>query len=473
MLHAIETTAPPLPELGELTQRLHQAATELPGHKNADIVSMRQQATRLLSSTGFPNKKTESWHFTPVQPLAGFYQNFQMTPFPTEAVQALAKTALSQLNLLTNSCARFVFLDGFLITELGHDHSPSALKVQNWRQSLSGNPETGSQSPIGDLYNLSRQADRQSHYSKLAHPTEDGFSLLNFASMQDGLHLDLAAGHNLDQPVEIIAMTSGTSGATLSQTHKIDLGANSHLTIVDYHLSLVPDASALVTQQIHCQLADGANLSHTQVMSQKTQNHQITRLNGTVAADATLKSFSFCAGAQMLRQEAFIRLQGENSFCDLSALYLSSGTQIHDHTFRVDHEAANTNSKQLVKGLATDQAKAIFQGQILVAKDAQHIEGNQLSRGLLLSDKASIQCKPELEIFANDVACSHGATIGDLDETALFYLRSRGIPALEAKKILTFAFIEEVLEEACFEALQPILHNDIDQALPALLSTQP
>ncbi|MDD3181988.1 MAG: Fe-S cluster assembly protein SufD [Alphaproteobacteria bacterium] len=304
----------------------------------------------------------------------------------------------------------------------------------------------------------------------------DGFYRAELSSMEDLPHGFISLCDTTDtccslalsgqtclaiDPVELLFVSSPQQNASeATTTIQIALGENSRLTVIERHVGLGDGVKAHhVVMDID--LAAQAKLVHGKVLSGDNEALHFARTKVNVAAGAFYDHFGLIAGGKLMRCEADVSLNGELAEARMFAIQLLRGTQHGDITTRIRHEAPHTASRQICKAVLAEKAHGVFQGKIYVAKGAQKTDGYQLCRALLLSDKAEMDAKPELEIFADDVKCSHGATIGDLDENALFYLISRGIDPATARAMLVDAFVGELADQLSAGALQSAIQEEV------------
>lgn len=269
---------------------------------------------------------------------------------------------------------------------------------------------------------------------------------LNAAMLQDGLVLRIAAEVRVAEPIHIVHLT--TDHAAPVSTHArvlIVAEAGSDATVLESHVGLGGGAY-LANPVTRVSLDAGARLRHYIRQAETAAAFHLAARHVDVSRDAAYESFLFAAGAALSRHEATLRLGGPGAAGVLDGAYLMAGRQVFDTTTVIAHDAPGGTSREVFKGVVDDAAKGVFQGRIAVAQDAQRTDAHQLHRALLLSAGAEVDTKPELEIFADDVKCSHGAAIGQIDADALFYLRARGIPLDEARALLIGAFVGEAID---------------------------
>jgi Fe-S cluster assembly protein SufD len=254
--------------------------------------------------------------------------------------------------------------------------------------------------------------------------------------------IDVPAGHVATEPFRI--SISGIDGYVSEPALAIRLGENAQATVIEIHTG---GGKFLNNAATHIILDKGAHLKHFRVQAYDASGVYVQNTQVSLARDALYDTFTLTTGAALSRNEIYARLEGPGAHCELNGVNLLRGTQHGDTTITVDHSAPNCTSHQFYRSVLDNQARGVFQGKIYVARDAQKTDGFQMSRALLLSEGAEMDTKPELEIYADDVKCSHGATTGQLDEEALFYMRSRGIGMAEARGLLIGAFVNEAVDK--------------------------
>jgi Fe-S cluster assembly protein SufD len=294
-------------------------------------------------------------------------------------------------------------------------------------------------------------------YGGLARPDRDQLVALNTMLAGDGAAIEVAAGADGGTLV-LASLGSGASERPVAfhPRHAVHLGEGAALTLLEVSLG---EGAYLHNPVFEITVGEGATLTHLRLQDESHAAFHLSTLYADVAARGTYDSFSLALGARLARMEVHARLAGAGASAHLNAAQLLAGTQHADFTTVVTHAAPSCASRQTVKNVLTGRGRAVFQGKIAVARDAQKTDGYQMNQTLLLSPDAEIDSKPELEIFADDVKCSHGATVGELDGEQLFYLRSRGIPEDIGRAMLVRAFLAE--------ALDPIAHAAGRAALEA------
>jgi Fe-S cluster assembly protein SufD len=284
---------------------------------------------------------------------------------------------------------------------------------------------------------------------------------LNTAMMQDGLVLRVKRGVSVALPIEVIYVGApGDEPLAFHSRNLIVLEPGARATVVEHHVGLGAGAY-FANGGADIRIEEGAQLHHYKIQEEGPDGIHIATSHVELARDALYDSFVLTKGARLSRHEVAVRLAGEGAQCHLNGAYMVRGEQHCDMTTTIDHLAPRTSCREVFKGVIDDRARAVFQGRITVHRNAQQSNGHQLSKALLLSDRAEVDAKPELEIFADDVKCSHGATAGDLDRDALFYLRARGIPEAAARDILIEAFLAETINNIAAEGLCPALMSSV------------
>ena len=257
-----------------------------------------------------------------------------------------------------------------------------------------------------------------------------------------------------------LILASLATGGAFHPRHAIRLGRGARLTLLEVNIGT---GAYLNNPVFSVSVADDANLTHLRIQTEAPDAFHLSTLYAEVGAHGTYDSFLLSLGGRLARMEVHARLAGEKSAAHLNAAQLLGGSQHADFTTVVTHDAPSTTSRQTVKNVLTGRSRGVFQGKIEVSRGAQKTDGYQMNQALLLSGEAEIDSKPQLEIYADDVKCSHGATVGELDPDQLFYLRSRGVPEAEARSLLVRAFLDE--------ALDPITHDAARETMEGMIAT--
>jgi Fe-S cluster assembly protein SufD len=367
--------------------------------------ALRARAADALRTAGLPTKKTEAWRFTPVRSVV----EAELPRAERDAPSVLAV--------------------------------PDGVVVRSFEAVLENEPEL-----------LSGRLD-------LAGAPEH-FSALNTALFTDGLWIDVPGGANIDTPIEIRHATP-SAGVSYPRI-LVTAGESAEVTLIETYAGEVGEH--LTNSVVEVDLASNAKVSHVRV--HENAGLQVGRVDVRQAADSRYQSTVVTLGGALLRFDVRSLLEGKGAECRLDGAYLVEEQDHVDHHTLVEHRAPHCRSDQTYRGIASGKGTAVFDGVVVVHRDAQKTEAHQENRNLLLSDAATIHTKPHLEIDADDVVCSHGATIGALDEDQLFYLRARGIPEDLARSMLTFAFLESIIDRIAHEPTRARLREALLARIP-------
>jgi Fe-S cluster assembly protein SufD len=397
----------------------------IPGAKVEWLSELRGRGASIYGARGLPGRRDEYWRYTNLNALGK--SDFELANGgPAVDVPPLPHRAVAEL-----ASYRIVFVNGRLRSDLCVlDDMPDGVLIAGLGDMIAAAPER-LQPVLGQNLDL--------HDMPLA--------ALNTAFMRDGMVLFVDGGVDVDKPVHLVSITvPGATPMMLQPRHLVVLGDGAKATLIESHIggSDSPYFNNLVSELT---LGEGAELNHYTFQEEGPAAVHISAIALNLAASATYDGFLLQSGGLIGRVETRAILNGSDADCRLDGIYLGTGDQVLDTTTYVEHAAAGCRSRQVYKGVLDGKARGVFQGKIHVRPDAQQTDGHQLSRALLLSPRAEIDTRPELEIYADDVKCSHGATAGELDSEALFYLMSRGIPADTARRMLIEAFVGEALSE--------------------------
>jgi Fe-S cluster assembly protein SufD len=286
--------------------------------------------------------------------------------------------------------------------------------------------------------------------------TSDAMAALNSAMMTDGLVIEIANEVALTRPLHIVHIASGAAPAAMFTRSLIRVGKQVHATLVESYIA----ADAAKTYQVHDSLVlaigDGARLDHVRLIEDGREAFNISSAVVSLGAKAHYNTFGMTSGANVSRYQAVIAFAGEGSRVETNGVNLLNGRQHADTTLFLDHAVPNCASREIFRAVVDDRGHSVFQGRIIVRPKAQKTDAKMMTRALLLSDEAEADNKPELEIFADDVTCGHGATTGALDESLLFYLRARGLSEKEAQALLIQAFVGEAIESIADDTLREL-----------------
>ena len=400
-------------------QRYDSLAGRLPGDS-----ALRAAAAAAFRASGLPGgtqqRRIEAWKYTSLRPVAE--ADFHSKDTPRHEVETL----LAGLPLL--DAPRIVFADGTL------------------RADLSMMPPAG----------FARFAD-QPDFGTLSWPDREPMVALNTMLAHDGAALHVPAGFD-GGVVQLVSVAVGDGD--FHPRHGIKLAKGARLTVMEVSAG---QGRYLLNTVAEIHVAEGAHLTHIRLQDEAVTAFHVSTTYADVAAGGTYDSFTLNLGARLSRTEVRAQLSGAGAIAHLNAAQILAGSQHADFTTVIAHTAPGCTSRQTVKNVLADRARGVFQGKIEVARNAQKTDGYQMNQALLLSPYAEVDSKPELEIFADDVKCSHGATVGELDAEQMFYLRSRGVPEAEARSILVRAFLAEALDAVADETIRLRLEAAVEQ----------
>lgn len=387
------------------------------------LAGYRKGSLARFAELGFPSRRSEAWRYLDLRALE------QKPLLPAGGKGTVSAAICAQLAevRLAQPAHRLVLVEGRFTPELSAiGELPSGVWLGSMAAAIAERPDlvrAGFEAPSVDV--------------------PRPFAALNAAFFADGFVLDIASDTTLDRPVEIIHLSSGEAGGSLHTRGLVTVGEGSRVSLVESFTGL---GSYWRNDVVELWLAAGAELDRVILVEESGDAIHLGEVLATLGSASRLSSFILLLGGRTVRHEATVRSEGEGSHCDLNGAFLVSGRQEANILTTVDHAAPGGKTREIFKGVAAGRAHGAFQGRITVRRGAQKVDAHQLSRNLVLGPRAAIDTKPELEIYADDVKCSHGAAVGDLDEAALFYLRARGIPGEEARRMLIEAFVEEAVD---------------------------
>jgi Fe-S cluster assembly protein SufD len=384
--------------------------------------ALRRDAFERFAATGFPTTRHEDWVFTSLAPL----ERVSFAP-PPLAAASTGCAALDPLVRALPRAVRFLLVDGRPAADAARQALPPGLSVRTLGEALRADPE-----------------GLRPHLEAAA-AEDHAFALLNTAFLGQGLVIDVAPGAKVEAPVLLQHVSTRDVGPLATHLRVfVRAGAGSALRLVESCMGLgaTPGFTNVLA---HVDAAPGAAVQHLRVQREGPAAFHVSLLRARLAADARLTALTLSFGAALARLETAVRLEGAGSSCTLDGLFVVDGKRHADLVTRIDHLVPNASSRQLVKGVLDGESHGAFTGRVRVAPGADGTDARQACHTLLLAPQAIVDTRPQLEIYADDVKCSHGATTGRLDEAALFYLRSRALGPVEARDLLIHAFAGEVL----------------------------
>jgi Fe-S cluster assembly protein SufD len=423
VLAKAETAAAPRETFAAVRDRLPGAGK---------VSEARQRALEAFERTGLPHRRLEDWKYTDLRAL--MREVLPLAAAPDTAAVKRAKAALAALPAV-DAC-RLVLVDGVLVPSLSNSAALEAgVTVRTLREMLEE----------GDA-----RADLLDN-GAVAGP----MIALNAAMATDGAVITVADRAVLAKPIHIVHVATRASAASYTRSF-LKLGHGAHTTLVESFVAAEGARSYQVNDAVMFTLGDRAELQHVRLNTDTPDATNITTAIFTVGAKSRLTSFNMTSGGGLSRYQGYITFAGEGAEVSANGVNLLNGRQHADTTLFLDHAVPNCASREVFRAVVDDRGHSVFQGRIIVQPHAQKTDAKMMTRALLLSDDAEADNKPELEIFADDVTCGHGATTGALDESLLFYLRARGLSEKEAQALLIQAFVGEAIESIASEALRDI-----------------
>ncbi len=400
----------------------------------------REQASRRFAEAGFPNTRQEDWRFTNVAPIADAKFALATGTF-TQASSLVADVKVP--GALTLAIVNGQFAAG--LSDLGA--MPKGLRLAGLRDGARDGTD-GLEQHLAKVFSID------------THP----FAALNTAHLDDGVAIFVTGGAAIETPIHIVTVTGGDVPVTAHPRVLVVAGANSQVRIAQTFIG-APDTVYFNNAVVEVVVGEGAVVDYYTDQRESLQAFHVANIQAHVGAKGVFASHAISIGARIQRHDIGIALKGEGADCTMNGVYLADGERLLDTHTSLDHATAHCTSHEIYKGILAGKARAVFNGRIIVRIDAQKTDAKQTNRALLLSDEATINSNPQLEIFADDVKCTHGAAVGQLDEEAMFYLQARGLTRVEARDMLLHAFAGEVLEGLKIPALREQIEKSFFTAL--------
>ena len=423
-----------------------QLQKELEGKQPPWLQQIRKAAITRFSDLGFPTSRQEEWKYTEVAPIRRTL--FRPAAYELDGLSAEGLAGLTFCNL---QCPRLVFLNGHYSAELSSLKGlPETVQVQSLAEVLKQNP---------DLV--------KPHLTQHARYQDHPFVALNTALIQDGALVHVPKGEVIQEPIHLLFLSTATEEAVAVHPRNLILvEGNSQVTIVESYIGLHQGVyfTNSVTEIV---AAENTVVEHYKLHQESKKAFHIATMQVYQDRSSNVRTFNATLGGELTRNEVNVVLDGDGAECHLEGLYLISGSQHVDNHTRLEHAKPHCDSREMYKGILDEKATGVFHGRIVVLPGAQKTDSKQTNNNLLLSDEALINTKPQLEIYADDVKCTHGATIGQLDPEALFYLRSRGIDRTTARSLLIYAFASQVVKRIKVDRVRSELDDYLFSWLPA------
>jgi Fe-S cluster assembly protein SufD len=404
----------------------------LPGA--GQVADYRRRAWAVYEDAGLPHRRIEDWKYTDLRVLMR-----EVMPLAAEPDAAALKRAAAALKLHTIAgVRRLVLVDGVFVPNLS---DTADLEKGLGIRTLCAVLETG-------------DAIQQAQF--LAPDNSNTMLALNSAMTTDGVVVEVADGAALARPLHIVHIATSASPASMFTRSLLRVGKAARATLVESYIAADGAKAYQVHDSLIVSIGDGARLDHVRLIEDSREAFNISSSLVTLGANAHFNTFGMTSGSNVSRYQAVIAFAGEGSRVETNGVNLLNGRQHADTTLFLDHAVPNCQSREIFRSVVDDRGHSVFQGRIIVRPKAQKTDAKMMTRALLLSDEAEADNKPELEIFADDVTCGHGATTGALDESLLFYLRARGLSEKEAQALLIQAFVGEAIESIVSDALREL-----------------
>ena len=414
----------------------------LPG--GSAVADARAKAFAAYELVGLPHRRIEEWKYTDLRALV--HNLLPLAGEPDAAALARAKAALSQQ--AAEGAAKLVLVDGAFAPDLSDLAAlGDGLSVKPLREVLAD----GANATASDL---------------LLTSATDPMLSLNAAMVTDGVIVTVADGKELAHPIQIVHVATASRASSVTRSH-VKLGKGSRATLVESFVAADGADAYQVNDAMILWVGDGCELSHVRLMADAAGAVNISSAVITAGAKAKLNLFNMTSGGMVSRYQGFLTLAGEGTDLSINGINLLKDRQHGDTTLVVDHAVPHCTSRENFRAVVDDRGHSVFQGRIIVRPDAQKTDGKMMTRALLLSDEAEADNKPELEIFADDVTCGHGATSGALDDNLLFYLRARGLSEKDAQALLIQAFLGEAIEQIADDNLRDVVAAQAERWLEA------
>ena len=419
-----------------LAETFASAKPKLPG--DGKVVALREAAFKRFDAQGLPHRRVEEWKYTDLRAL--MREAKPLAGLPDAAAKTRAKSAGRMLADI--DARRLVFVDGTFVPELSDlEKLEAGLEVRSLAQALAaGDPLVAA------------------HLGKVVPADGEAAVALNTALMSDGAVIRVAAGATVERPIHLVFVAASDKPASIFTRSLVVIEKDARVMLVESHEGM---AEHQVNTALELIVGDGAHADHIKITSGAGAVVHVSSLMAAIGARARFNDFSYTTGGAVVRNQLFLRFDGDGTVANIRGASLLKGNQHADATLVLDHAVGGCQSREVFKTVLDGKSRGVFQGKIIVRPQSQKTDAKMMTNSLLLSDEAEASQKPELEIFADDVQCGHGATSGALDQNLKFYLMSRGIPEVEAEALLVQAFVGDAVEGIEHAGLRDALMDDV------------
>ena len=399
------------------------------------LLDVRESAFRRFVDHGFPSTREEDWRFTNVAPIAD-------TAFDVAPAVDVARAVIGPSSFEDDVAAEIVVVNGRMSDSLSSlEALPRGVTIRNARRGWKP-------------FTLDRPASGSDGNPETRLTASTPFTDLNLAFFADAIVISVDPKAIVRSPIHVLFLSAASSAPAMVTPHLVVIaGEGSQVSIIESYVG-AGDGVTLTNAVTEFRLAESAVVNHAKIQRELPQAFHIAHMTARLDRSANLVSHAITLGGRIARNDIVAELAGEGAECMLNGLYVADGDTLVDTHTTIDHAKAHCPSHELYKGILDGRSRAVFNGKIIVRQDAQKTDAKQTNKALLLTDDAQINTKPQLEIFADDVRCTHGAAIGQLDEDQLFYLRARGIPEIAARNLLIHAFANDVLASTKIEGIR-------------------
>ena len=422
-------------------EAFREQADRLPGRGQAWLEAIRRAGLDRFTEVGFPTPRNEQWKYTRTAPI-------EKHDFGFPAPGSVTPEQLEPFLFADLECDRLVFVNGRFDGSLSR-LTGDGLRVESLAEVLRSEP-----------------ALVESHLVRYGDVGRNAFTALNAAFMLDGAYIHLPRHHRAERPIHLLFVSTADGGEFAAHTRNLVVAEEGSAARVIESYAALGEASYLNNSATEVVLGANSELEHYKLQEESLDGFHVATLDVHQERDSRFISHAVSFGARLARQDINAVLDGEGAECRLYGLYVADGRQHVDYHTTVDHARPHGTSREFYTGIVGGRARGVFNGRVHVHQDAQKTDSEQSNKNLLLSRNAEVDAKPELEIYADDVKCSHGATVGQLDDNMLFYLRSRGIDREAARGLLTYGFAQDVIDQMSLEPVRDHLERILVTRVP-------